>query len=275
MKYYLGHKVVKAAKVAEVVVGRDAVVLVDQYGHSHCYNQAAEYERLRGARVGDYLVVYEDGYTSLSPEVPFGNGYTELPKTDQALAVMVKAIRYQTVTGVELQIEADTFDHYMASFDVGYPVEATIHNCKEPKSVKEGDVLVTYPTGRAEFLTREDFERYFKDAPSQIKDEELPKVVDVFFTGDRYLERILPVGLRPLALKDHQIEILGVYDAGGDELGFDKYEVARLTKKSPHELTVTASNENGPGRIVGYLNPILNRVEFSHGIVGIKARLTF
>lgn len=168
MRYYLGHKVVSAAKIHTITVGRDALAIVDQFGVTHVFNKPDLFERLRIGKVGDYLVQYDSNYVSISPNDPFAEGYTILPETDMALGVLTAPVRYRTVTEIEPQVDADISNSYMARFDVGPTHEVTTDNCKEPGKVKASDVLITYPTGREEFLTREEFELHFKDAPRQI-----------------------------------------------------------------------------------------------------------
>lgn len=272
MEFYLGHKIVKSAKIVDVKVGMDAVVIEDEFGHTHVYNKPDTFARLRTATPGDFLVVYQDDYTSLSPAAAFVNGYTKLPVTDQSLAVMVNPITYRTVKGVELQVEADTFDHYMVSFDVGYPVEATTSNCADPKTVREGDVLVTYPTGRSEFLSRSMFDDVFKEAPSQERPQAAPVSEIIIFTGAKVSAHTQNM---KLVTQKSTIEVLAVYDTQGDVLDYEKYEVGNLSKTNPNLMVVIAERDKLPGRILGYIDLVGNSIEYSAGVGALKVRLTF
>lgn len=272
MRYYLGHKVVSAAKIHAITVGRDALTIVDQFGVTHVFNKPDLFERLRDGKVGDYLVQYDNNYVSLSPNDPFVGGYTILPETNQSLGVMTSPVRYRTVTGVELQVEADTFDHYMARFDVGHPQEATAYNCKVPGEVKAGDVLVTYPTGREEFLTREEFERHFKDAPRQVIPEPVAVSEEVILYGGVLVKH----ALRPELIKPgSKIEVLEVYDSEGDSLDCASYEVGKLSKTKPDLLTVIGKREKLPGRILGYIDLADNQVDLSIGVSAMRVRVTY
>ena len=271
MKHYLGHKIVKGVKIVDIKVGRDALSIVDEFGVTHTYNKPDLYTRLRTAVPGDYLVVYQDGYTSLSPFEPFVNGYTPLPITEQHLGVMKEPIKYRVVTDVKLEVEADTFDHYMVSFDTGYRVEATTNNCKDPKAVQLGDVFVTYPTGRVEFLSRSDFDLYFNEAPMQI----LPKLPEpeVFIVTDEHANgRSSNVDMIKL---DSKIDVLAAYDTGGDELDFDEFELSKGSKDNPDPIIVVGRNTNRlSGHIVGYIYQKEQRIDFSSGVGALKLSIT-
>lgn len=272
MDYYLGHKIVKSAKIVDVKVGKDVVVITDEFGHTHVYSKPDTFARLRTATPGDFLVVYQDDYSSLSPAAAFVNGYTKLPVTDQALAVMVSPITYRTVKGVELQVEADTFDHYMVSFDVGYPVEATINNCADPKTVREGDVLVTYPTGRSEFLTRSMFEQYFVDAPKQTAEIIPPSSENAILVGSKLYDHFK---YKELLKPTSKVEVVSVYDTSGDEIDFGEFSTGMWSKTNPNLMVVTGKHPGHPGRIIGYIDIVGNTVEYSVGISAMKVCVTF
>lgn len=74
MKTYISHKRVQAAQIAGIFVGSDTVQTMDGEMHSMpgLFNRAIP-------DVGDYLVVYEDGYMSHSPKAAFESGYTLVP----------------------------------------------------------------------------------------------------------------------------------------------------------------------------------------------------
>lgn len=273
MEFYLGHKIVKSSKIVEVTVGADVVLIVDEFGHRYVYNKPDTFARLRTAEVGDYLVVYQDGYTSISPAKPFVAGYTKLPASDQSLAVMVSPVTYRTVKLVDLEVEADTFDHYMVSFDVGHRVEATAYNCKDPKAVKAGDVLVTYPSGRSEFLTRSEFEANFKEAPKQKVTAPLPTSEEIILTGKSFMSSVCRKDLIRLT---SPIEVLAAYDDGGDVLDYERYELEKSSKTNPSLIVVIGRRaDRVPGRIIGYIDIMGDEVDMSAGISAIKVRLTY
>lgn len=272
MRYYLGHKVVKAAKIATIAVGRDAVSIVDIYGHNHIYNKPELYARMRTGVVGDYVVQYDNDYVSLSPAAALEGGYTMLPTTVNKLGVMKEPVQFRMVTGVELQVEADTFDHYMVSLDIGHPIEATAYNCGDPKAVKAGDILVTYPTGRMEFITRETFDLVFNTAPHQVQDETPPECEDVLVLGGTFSNRVRNAKYMKSTSK---VDVLDVYDSEGDSLHYASYEVGRLSKTNPDLLTVTGKHEKLPGRIFGYIDIAKDQVDLSIGISAMRVRVTF
>lgn len=272
MDYYLGHKIVKSAKIVDVKVGKDAVVITDEFGHTHVYNKPDSFARLRTAAPGEVLVVYQDGYTSISPVEAFANGYTKLPLTDLPLAVMVSPITYRTVKGVELEVEADTFDHYMVSLDVGHRVEATAYNCADPKTVREGDVLVTYPSGRSEFLTRSMFEQYFVDAPKQTAEATPPSSEIAILVGSKLYDHFK---YKELLKPTSKVEVLSAYDTSGDEIDFGEFSTGMWSKTKPNLMVVTGKHPGHPGRIIGYIDIVGNTVEYSVGISAMKVCVTF
>lgn len=70
-KTYESHKVVQAKQITCVVHG---VVFIDGEG---CFRPTVP-EMADKAKVGDYAVIYADGYQSISPRVAFQDGYTEI-----------------------------------------------------------------------------------------------------------------------------------------------------------------------------------------------------
>lgn len=76
MKTYQSHKQVKAAQITEVspVDESKHVKLVLDDGVTF-HADGPMYIRYMPV-VGDYLVVYEDGYQSISPQKAFEDGYT-------------------------------------------------------------------------------------------------------------------------------------------------------------------------------------------------------
>lgn len=272
MRYYLGHKVVKAAKIASITVGRDVVTIVDEFDHTHIYNKPDLFSRMRTGEVGDYIVEYDNGYLSLSPREALEKGYTKLPVTANQLAVMKEPVQFRMVTGVELQVEADTFDHYMVSLDIGYPVEATINNCSDPKAIKAGDILITYPTGRMEFIARETFDLVFNPAPRQVQEELPPENEDVLLLGGGFSKNVRNVKhLKPTS----KLEAIDAFDSEGNSLDCTGYEVQKLSKTNPDLHVVIATSDKSRNRIIGYIDVVKDKVDLSDGVSGMRVRVTF
>jgi len=78
MKTYKCHKVVQAAKILGVDVTASGYVLWLDDNNLHV---AVHETRWNKTKVGDYYVVYRDGYASFSPAKEFEDGYTEMPNT--------------------------------------------------------------------------------------------------------------------------------------------------------------------------------------------------
>lgn len=81
---YRSHKIVRAAPI--VSIGRNnedarAILTVDGGSGSEPFTPNVE-EMANKASVGDYAVIYEDGYRSVSPKAAFESGYTAI--SDQA-----------------------------------------------------------------------------------------------------------------------------------------------------------------------------------------------
>lgn len=73
------HKVVKAGKVLDAPILTDLEVTVEGADGAECEVQVPSNAFARGApAIGDYIVIYEDGYISWSPAKAFEDGYTRL-----------------------------------------------------------------------------------------------------------------------------------------------------------------------------------------------------
>ncbi len=72
MRLYKSHKVVAAAAIVEIVKFSDGVSYVLDDGDIVPRPSGTNYE----PKTGDYYVVYEDSYASLSPKAAFESGYT-------------------------------------------------------------------------------------------------------------------------------------------------------------------------------------------------------
>lgn len=76
---YISHKVVKAAKIKRVIwsAGKEGgakIFFENDLGHVEVN---ASYMRKHNPKEGGYFVVYEDGYQSFSPAIPFEKGYNK------------------------------------------------------------------------------------------------------------------------------------------------------------------------------------------------------
>ena len=78
MPRYRSHKEVHALKIAQVLVVNpdgSATLVIDDEGFGHVGVEKEVVSRYMPVP-GDYLVVYEDGYRSISPAKAFEEGYT-------------------------------------------------------------------------------------------------------------------------------------------------------------------------------------------------------
>lgn len=79
MPLYQSHKKVRALEILRIIdTGNDLILHFVEPGHPH-----KKIDRSIVARYipkgGDFYVVYDDGYESISPRQPFLDGYTLLP----------------------------------------------------------------------------------------------------------------------------------------------------------------------------------------------------
>jgi hypothetical protein len=73
------HKIVKAGKILEFGPGFNTPVTVEDVNGAPCKVNIRSDVFARGRpNLGDYLVIYEDGYKSWSPAKAFEDGYTRL-----------------------------------------------------------------------------------------------------------------------------------------------------------------------------------------------------
>lgn len=78
------HKIVKAGKVTPAQITRDAdegtyTITVEDGNGAPCKVVVRNDFLARGTpQVGDYLVIYDDGYKSWSPAKAFEDGYTRI-----------------------------------------------------------------------------------------------------------------------------------------------------------------------------------------------------
>jgi hypothetical protein len=74
---YKCHKEVEAAQIKDIVmvVGGHYLLV---FNDTHSMEADADWMLRHKAKVGDYVVQYEDGYLSVSPAEAFEKGYTAL-----------------------------------------------------------------------------------------------------------------------------------------------------------------------------------------------------
>ncbi len=76
---YKCHKVVKAGKIVALSPVPLMTVVVEDVNGAECKVEMPDNAWARGCpAVGDYIVIYEDGYKSWSPAKAFEDGYTRL-----------------------------------------------------------------------------------------------------------------------------------------------------------------------------------------------------
>lgn len=76
---YESHKIVRAAKIVEVIINKDGTAAVLVRAHDDApveHFHPREPAMALRAEVGGYAVIYEDGYRSISPAKAFEEGYT-------------------------------------------------------------------------------------------------------------------------------------------------------------------------------------------------------
>jgi hypothetical protein len=78
---YESHKIVRAAKIVEIVEhGGNLSILVKPYGDDTVERFVpTEPAMILRAEVGDWAMLYPDGYKSISPAKQFEEGYTRIP----------------------------------------------------------------------------------------------------------------------------------------------------------------------------------------------------
>ncbi len=73
MKQFVSHKVVHAAQIIGISHGEPMGLILDD-GQTFFHPGTTKYQ----PQVGDYYIIYKDGYRSLSPKLMFDEGYTEV-----------------------------------------------------------------------------------------------------------------------------------------------------------------------------------------------------
>lgn len=76
---YKCHKIVKAGKIIAFGEGFNSPVTVEDINGASCQVDIPPHVFSRSrANLGDYIVIYEDGYKSWSPAKAFLEGYTKI-----------------------------------------------------------------------------------------------------------------------------------------------------------------------------------------------------
>lgn len=74
------HKIVKAGKILAFPPSFSGPVTVEDVNGAPCKVDCAPSVFARGRpNLGDYIVIYDDGYKSWSPAKAFEEGYTQVP----------------------------------------------------------------------------------------------------------------------------------------------------------------------------------------------------
>lgn len=76
MRTYRCHKHVKAAQIVAIAHSEDGLATQFLLSGETDPRPVPEGERFQGATLGSYLIEYEDGYLSVSPQAAFEDGYT-------------------------------------------------------------------------------------------------------------------------------------------------------------------------------------------------------
>lgn len=75
------HKIVKAGKILKFERGFNPIIIVEDVNGAECKVETTPGMFSRGRpNLGDYIVIYEDGYKSWSPGKVFEDGYTRIKK---------------------------------------------------------------------------------------------------------------------------------------------------------------------------------------------------
>jgi hypothetical protein len=78
------HKVVKAGKIIDFSASVAFRVVVEDVNGAPCDVDMPDGAWNRGhPNLGDYIVIYDDGYKSWSPAKAFEEGYTRIPTANQ------------------------------------------------------------------------------------------------------------------------------------------------------------------------------------------------
>src|SRR5688572_26644697 len=83
LRVYKCHKVVRAARIVEVMLRPVSALLLDTGEGSPQFTREVplEYLSKHSPEAGGYYVVYEDGYRSYSPAQAFESGYSPFVET--------------------------------------------------------------------------------------------------------------------------------------------------------------------------------------------------
>lgn len=73
MRQFVSHRVVRAAQIIGIQFGEPLLLMLDDK-QTLKHPGTTKYQPI----VGDYYIVYEDGYKSLCPQASFEKGYTEV-----------------------------------------------------------------------------------------------------------------------------------------------------------------------------------------------------
>lgn len=94
---YRSHKIVSALEIAHIEGGANGAPASILFANPAFTPLAVDGEMFRRyfPQPGDYYVVYEDGYASISPQAAFKGGYTEIAPTADKPDRMLKLFAYE------------------------------------------------------------------------------------------------------------------------------------------------------------------------------------
>jgi len=162
MKTYICHKKVKAAKLIRVPDGMGCWELDDGStisfeGLSKCHRSGYTRSRYTPVR-GDYLVEYEDGYRSVSPQKAFEDGYTlESDGRETQVATNMATATAETKAGLPadvMRLECLRLAVHYAQFAIPPipPLEIVYRFYKFVSSVELSPTEAELTAGFADFL---------------------------------------------------------------------------------------------------------------------------
>lgn len=150
MYRYLGSRPVTALPIQSITVGKSAIVIQNSQGiTTHIANKPQEYEVLKDAKVGQWLVIDEaTKEVSVCNEEDFTRDYVKLdPEQDGCILIPKVEIVAHEITKVEANHnECGVLMGYFVYFKQG---DVTY----SPNNVRVGDYYVIFPGTNGVFMT--------------------------------------------------------------------------------------------------------------------------
>lgn len=120
---YVSHKVVRAAKIVAIEQRAVKIIYVRPAGEEFDNGQIEEFKptvpgMAHKAEVGDWAMLYPDGYKSISPERAFAEGYMPLALMPQEPKTLEGAIEH-AINKFSAESGSNTPDFILAQFLMG------------------------------------------------------------------------------------------------------------------------------------------------------------